>query len=74
MDPMDGTLQALVDKNAQLGGSMEDLNGIILQLGQGWTKQKLQSQDIIAIMERGIPVWDLLSDAMGKTAGEVKTW
>src|SRR5690554_12791 len=72
MDPMDGTLQALVDKNAQLGGSMEDLNGIILQLGQGWTKQKLQSQDIIAIMERGIPVWDLLSDALGKTAGEVQ--
>lgn len=72
MDPMNGTLQSLIDKNAQLGGNMESLQGIILQLGQGWTKQKLQANDLIPILERGVPVYDLLSEAMGKTAAEIQ--
>jgi len=72
LDPMDGTLQALVDQNAKMGGSQESLERIILGVGQAWTKQKLQGQEIMQLMEAGIPVWDLLSSAMGKNVMELQ--
>ena len=42
LDPMDGTLLALVDQNAKLGGEFERLQRISLALGQAFGKQKLQ--------------------------------
>jgi len=72
LDPMDGTMQSLVDANAKMGGSQETLQRIILGVGQAWTKQKLQGQEIMQLMEAGIPVWDLLSKAMGKNVVELQ--
>ncbi|MPY24307.1 tape measure protein [Shewanella sp. YLB-07] len=66
IDPMNGTLQSMVDYNARLGGSQEKLEGIILAVGQAWAKQKLQGEEILQLVERGVPVWDLLEKVTGK--------
>lgn len=66
LDPMAGTLQALTDANAKLGGNQASLEGIALAVGQAWAKQKLQGEEILQLVERGIPVWDLLAKVTGK--------
>ncbi|MDF0533667.1 tape measure protein [Shewanella sp. A32] len=68
IDPMNGSLQAMTDYNAKLGGSQQDLEGIILAVGQAWAKQKLQGEEILQLVERGVPVWGLLEQATGKNA------
>jgi len=72
LDPMDGSMQAIVDQSAKLGGSQETLNGIILAVGQAWAKQKLQGEEILQLVERGVPVWDLLSEATGRNTVELQ--
>ncbi|PKF72669.1 tape measure domain-containing protein [Pseudomonas fluvialis] len=72
LDPMDGTLQALVDKNEQLGGGMERLQGIASALGQAYAKQKLQTEEILQLVERGVPVWSLLEKVTGKNAAQLQ--
>lgn len=72
LEPLDGTLQSLIDKNAQMGGSQERLNGIVLALGQAWSKQKLQGEEILQLVERGVPVWDLLAKSTGKSVQELQ--
>lgn len=72
LDPMNGSLQSLVDYNAKLGGSQEKLEGIILAVGQAWGKQKLQGEEILQLVERGVPVWDLLAQATGKSTAELQ--
>ena len=71
IDPMTGALQAMVDYNAKLGGSQEKLEGIILAVGQAWAKQKLQGEEILQLVERGVPVWDLLAKVTGKNSVEL---
>jgi tape measure domain-containing protein len=71
VDPMNGSLQALVDQNAALGGGQAELEGIINAVGQAWAKQKLQQEEILQLVERGVPAWDLLSKATGKTTAEL---
>lgn len=72
IDPMNGSLQSLVDYNAKLGGSQEKLEGIILAVGQAWAKQKLQGEEILQLVERGVPVWDLLAKVTGKNTVELQ--
>ena len=72
MDPMDGTLRDLVDGTSKLGFSQENLMGIITQLGQAYSKGKLQQEDAMIIMERGLPVWDLLGKATGRASEEIQ--
>jgi len=72
IDPLNGSLQGLIDQNAKLGGSQETLNGIILAVGQAWAKQKLQGEEILQLVERGVPVWDLLAQATGKNVQELQ--
>ncbi|MGE4260019.1 tape measure protein [Shewanella sp.] len=66
IDPMNGSLQSMVDYNAKLGGSQETLEGVILAVGQAWAKQKLQGEEILQLVERGVPVWALLEKVTGK--------
>ncbi|MCH4294226.1 tape measure protein [Shewanella sp. 3B26] len=68
IDPMQGALQSMVDYNAKLGGSQENLEGIILAVGQAWAKQKLQGEEILQLVERGVPVWELLEQVTGKNS------
>ena len=70
LDPK-ATLQPMVDMNAKLGGNQEKLEGIILAVGQAWTKQKLQAEEAMQLIERGVPVWDLLAEKTGKTGAEL---
>lgn len=72
MDPMDGSLKAIVDQVSKLGGGAEEVEGIILQLGQAFVKGKLQGDDLKSILQRGVPVYDMLAKRMGKTAAQVQ--
>ncbi|MCR6700849.1 MAG: tape measure protein [Dokdonella sp.] len=72
LDPLDGTLQAIIDQSAKLGGSQETLTGITLGLGQAWAKQKLQGEEILQLVERGVPVWELLEKVTGKNVQELQ--
>jgi len=72
LDPMDGTLQAIVDQNEKLGGGQERLIGIANALGQANAKGKLQAEEMLQLIERGVPVYELLSKATGKTAAEIQ--
>jgi len=72
IDPTTGALQASVDTMAAVGGGAEQLDGIVLALGQAWTKQKLQGEEAMQLLERGVPVWDLLAKKLGKTTAEVQ--
>ncbi|MBO0903809.1 tape measure protein [Jiella sonneratiae] len=72
IDPTNGSMQAVTDAMAATGGGAEKLNGIIMGLGQAWTKQKLQGEEIMQLLERGIPVWDMLATATGKSVPELQ--
>lgn len=72
LDPLNGSLQALVDQNAAVGGTQEDLEGKVLALGQAWAKQKLQGEEILQLVERSVPVWDLLQKVTGKSVDELQ--
>ncbi len=72
LDPLNGTLQAIIDQSAKLGGSQETLTGITLGLGQAWAKQKLQGEEILQLVERGVPVWELLEKVTGKNVQELQ--
>ncbi len=72
LDPMDGSFQAIADQASALGASGETLNGIVLALGQAWSKQKLQGEEALQLIERGVPVWELLAKATGRNAAELQ--
>lgn len=72
LDPMDGTMQSIADQAAMMGGTAETMDGIALALGQAWTKGKLQGEEALQLLERGVPVWDYLQKAskeLGKNNG-----
>lgn len=72
LDPMDGTMQAIVDVNSKLGGSQERLRRISLALGQAWGKEKLQGEEIRQLVEAGVPVWNTLATVTGKNVSELR--
>jgi len=72
LDPMDGTLRKVADATAKYGNGMDSAQRVTLALGQSWARGKLQGQDIMQMIDAGIPVYDLLSNATGKTAGELQ--
>lgn len=72
LDPLNGSLQVIIDQTARLGGSQETLIGVTLGLGQAWAKQKLQGEEILQLVERGIPVWELLEKVTGKNVQELQ--
>ncbi|MGB1270902.1 MAG: tape measure protein [Endozoicomonas sp.] len=72
LDPMDGSMQAIVDQASKLGGGMERLNGISLAVGQAWAKQKLHGEEILQLVERGVPVWEMLEKVTGKNVQELQ--
>ncbi len=71
LDPMDGSLQAVVDQSYKLGKGFEGVQRISLALGQAWAKQKLQGEEIMQLVEAGVPVWDMLATATGKNTQEL---
>lgn len=72
LDPMNGTLQAVADQSAKTGGGIEVLNGIVSALGQAYSKGKLQTEEMLQLIERGVPAWDLLAEATGRSTAELQ--
>lgn len=72
LKPMQGQMEAIVDTASALGGSQETMRRIALALGQAWTKQKLQGEEILQLTEAGVSVWDLLAKATGKNTQELQ--
>ncbi|GJA53311.1 hypothetical protein KAM348_07340 [Aeromonas caviae] len=72
IDPMNGSMQGIVDQAFKLGGGFEEVQGISLALGQAWAKQKLQGEEILQLIERGVPVWQLLEQVTGKNTAELQ--
>lgn len=65
--PAKEMMKSLIDYNSAYGGSLENLNAMVLQLGQGWSVGKLQSQDVKTLLQRGISPAKLLSDFTQRT-------
>jgi len=71
LDPTNGSIQSIVDQVAKLGGRGDDLTGIALQLGQAWSKARLQAQDANIMIERGVPVWGMLQRAAKRMGQDI---
>lgn len=72
LDPTAGSLQALVDAMSASGKGVAQLDRLVLALGQAWTKTKLQGGEILQLTEAGIPVWEMLAEATGKSVVELQ--
>ena len=71
LNPMSGALQAVADATSYLGGSAETMNTLVLALGKSFTVGKMSMEEMRMMMERGIPVIDILSNKLGVSAGEI---
>lgn len=72
LDPMTGSLQAAIDAAYAQGKSAEEVERIILALGQAYSKEKLQQEEALQLIEAGIPAWQLLAEATGKSVPELQ--
>jgi tape measure domain-containing protein len=72
MQPTEAQMRALSDIAANLGGGTESLSRVTLALGQAWTKTKLEGQEILQLAEAGVPVWDALANATGRSVPELQ--
>lgn len=72
LDPTAGSMQAVIDQASKLGGSQETLTRISLALGQAWSKEKLQGEEALQLIEAGVPVWELLGKKLNKTTAELQ--
>jgi tape measure domain-containing protein len=72
LQPTEQQMRSLADVAANLGGGTEVLTGVTLALGQAWTKGKLQGEEILQLAERGVPVWDALAAATGRSVPELQ--
>ena len=65
------TLEAVGNASAAVGLGTEGINRIILALGQMRAKGKLSAEEMRQLTETGIPAWEILAEAMGKTTAEI---
>jgi len=72
MQPTEAQMRSLSDVAANLGGGTEVLTGVTTALGQAWAKGKLQGEEIMQLAERGVPVWDALAKATGRSVPELQ--
>lgn len=69
--PTEQVMQALTNQASKLGASQETLTSIAMQLGQAYSKGKLQQEDMVVLAERGVPVYRLLAEVMHKSTAEI---
>lgn len=65
-------LQATGNAVSALGGGKEKLDGVLLALGQIYTKGKVSAEEMLQLAERGIPAWDILAKGMNKSVAEAQ--
>lgn len=66
------TLEKIGDAGSALGMTAEDMNFVAIALGRMRTTGKTALEYLNPLLERGIPVWDYLAKASGKTKAEVQ--
>ena len=66
LNPTADVMGALTNQSSMLGGSQETLIGTTRALGQMWAKSKIQGQEVLQMVDQGIPIWGLLEKATGQ--------
>lgn len=66
------TMQAVGDTIAAMGGGEEQLASVTRALGQMQAKGKVSAEEMLQLAEVGIPAWELLAQATGKSTAEVQ--
>lgn len=72
IQPTNKVMEAITNQASKFGGSVETLTGITLALGQAWAKGKLQGQEILQLINQGVPIWQLLVEVTGKSTAELQ--
>ena len=68
-DEVTDTIKRLGDIS---GGSSEKLGGLVLALGQVRAKQRVQGEELLQFAERGVPIYEALAKAIGKSVPETQ--
>ena len=72
LDPLDGSLQSLLDNQNAVNQSQQDLIATIEALGKANVRGELNLRSFVSLTEQGIPVFQLLSQAMGISEDRVR--
>lgn len=64
-------LTAIGDAASGLGIGAFGMERISIALGQIRAKSKIQAQEMLQLTEAGVPAWEILAKAMGKSTAEV---
>ncbi|WP_181444674.1 tape measure protein [Bacillus sp. 03113] len=65
------TLTSVGDAVSAVGGGQEELEGISMAIFQMASKGKISAEEINQLAERGIPAWQMIADAQGKSVQEI---
>jgi tape measure domain-containing protein len=72
INPLNGSLQALLDNASATNQSQEQLQKTIEDLGRASIKGQVDVKALVTLTQDGIPVFDLLGKAMGVSADRVR--
>jgi len=64
-------IKTLGDASAAMGMGTEGINRLALAIGQMQAKTKVTGEEMRQLSEMGIPAWDMLAKATGRTTAEV---
>lgn len=65
-------MRAIGDAAAALGAGQMGIDRITRALGQMRQRGKAMAQDMLQLTEAGVPAWEILAEAMGKSIAEVQ--
>ncbi|BCJ86447.1 tape measure protein [Effusibacillus dendaii] len=71
-DQIKPMLTSIGDAAAGLGLGAEGVNRITIALGQMQAKGKVQSDEMLQLVEAGIPAWDILAKSIGVSTAELQ--
>lgn len=63
-------LTAVGDSAAALGMGQDGINRLTLAIGQMQAKGKVSAEEMLQLAEAGVPAWQMLADAIGKSIPE----
>jgi len=72
IDPLNGTLQALLDNAAANDQSIDDLGQVIDALGKASLKGEVGMRALVSLTELGIPVFQLLGQVTGQSEEQIR--
>lgn len=73
LQPTIEQMTILTDATAALGGHSDTFDGLVLAMGQIYSKGQLMSQELRQLAERGIPAYEILQQKLGLTAKALET-